>query len=346
MKAAFLTGIRQIEIKSVSSPKAPGPKEVLLKLAAVGVCGSDVHYFKEGRIGDQVVSYPYRVGHECSAWIEAVGSEVTGLKPGALVAVEPAISCGVCSQCLSGRANTCERLKFLGCPGEIEGCLAEYLLMPEECCFPVPERISPMEAALVEPFSIAIYAIRQSGNIQGKKIGILGCGPIGLSVLMSALREQAIAYVTEKIIPRLAKAGQAGAAWTGNPDQTDIVKEIKENEPAGLDVVFECCGQQDALDQAIDLLKPGGKLMFIGIPSQQIVHFPVNKMRRKEITIQNVRRQNGCVPTAIDFIAENSTRNFVTHQFPLEHSQQAFELVADYADGVMKAIIQISGKFE
>jgi len=341
MKAAFLTGIRQIEIRETPHPGLPGPNEVLLKTVTVGVCGSDVHYYVDGKIGDQVVKFPYRVGHEFSGRVVEVGSNVRKLTSGSLVAVDPAMACGNCSQCKEGRENTCEKLRFLGCPGEAEGCLSEYILMPEECCFPVPDKLSSSEAALVEPLSVAVYAVHRAGLITGKKVGILGCGPIGLSVLYTVLSEGAVPYVTDKIGERTQISRDAGAVWSGNPLENDVVQGIREREPDGLDIVFECCGQQDAIDQAIDLLKPGGKLLIIGIPTINRVDFSVDQMRRKEISILNVRRQNECVQAAIDFVAENDTDLFVTHEFSLDQSQQAFDLVADYADGVMKAMIHM-----
>ena len=146
--------------------------------------------------------------------------------------------------------------------------------------------------------------------------------------------------MTDKINSRLEVAAAHGAHWTGNPLEEDVVGEIAEREPELLDVVFECCGQQEALDQAVDLLKPGGKLMIIGIPAEDRISFSVDETRRKELTIQNVRRQNNCVQTAIDFISEGHDVNFmITHRFSLEETGAAFELVGDYRDGVVKALI-------
>jgi L-iditol 2-dehydrogenase len=307
------------------------------------VCGSDIHYFSEGGIGDQRVSYPFRVGHELSATVVEVGPAVECVQAGDRVAVDPAMSCGRCHQCRSGRSHTCTELIFLGCPGQAEGCLSEYIVMPEECCFPVPDSLSPEEAALVEPLSIGMYAEKSAAPIKGAGVGILGCGPIGLCVLLPALAEGAAAvYVTDKIEERLEVARSAGAAWTGNPLRQDIVAEISDHEPELLDLVFECCGQQEALDQAIELLKPGGKLMIIGIPEGNRISFDINEMRRKEIAVQNVRRQNGCMQPAIEFIARGHDVSFmITHHFSLEESQKAFDLVAGYRDGVVKAMIRV-----
>jgi len=178
-------------------------------------------------------------------------------------------------------------------------------------------------------------------NLETKAIGILGCGPIGLSVLLAAqVAGIRSIYVTDKIHERLAAARNNGASWAGNPEESDVVAEIRKigNE---LDAVFECCGDQEALDQAVDLIKPGGKLLILGIPEQDRVSFDINKLRRKEISIQNVRRQKRCTQEAIDLIASKKANvDFMaTHTFSLERTQEAFKIVAHYRDGVIKAMI-------
>jgi threonine dehydrogenase-like Zn-dependent dehydrogenase len=150
-------------------------------------------------------------------------------------------------------------------------------------------------------------------------------------------------YVTEKIEERVVAARKNGATWVGNPNKEDIVKKILKQEPAGVDVVFECAGQQETIDQAIELLKPGGKLMLVGIPRLERISFIIDKIRRKEITIVNVRRQNNCTKTAIDLIADGKINVdfMITHRFTLEQTQQAFDMVAGYRDGVIKALIEL-----
>lgn len=344
MKAMALTGIRKMAMEDRPDPKIKNDKDVLIKLGAIGVCGSDVHYYTAGQIGSQIVEYPFLVGHECAGTVVKIGNGVTRVQPGDRIAVEPAISCGACDQCVSGRPHTCRKLKFLGCPGQIEGCLAEYMVMPEECCFPIPDNMTLAEGALSEPLAIGVYAVKKSIPMPKTRVGILGCGPIGLSVLGAAKAQGAEKiYVTDKIDERLAVAEDAGAAWTGNPNKTDIVKEITQQEPLLLDVVFECCGQQDAVFQAMELLKPGGKLMLIGIPpTLETWEFPVDTSRHKEICIQNVRRQVNCVQDALDMIADKRipVDHFVTHRFPFSQTQAAFDLVDSYQEGVVKAMIE------
>lgn len=344
MKAMLLTGIDQMEMREVAVPVIENDTDVLIKMAAVGVCGSDVHYYISGNIGSQVVEYPFAVGHEGAGVVERIGPAVTNVKPGERVAIEPAVSCGECDQCKAGRHHTCRELRFLGCPGQMEGCLSEYIVMPQECCFKIKDSMTFAQAAISEPLAIGVYAVKQSVAMKGAKVGILGVGPIGLSVLLPARAQGAEKkYITDRIDDRVKIAKDAGADWAGNCDKLNIVEEINAVEPGGLDVVFECCGQQEALDQAIELLKPGGKLMLIGIPTVDRVSFTIDKMRRKEICVQNIRRQVDCVQDALDMIDDGSidVDFMATHHFPFEKTKEAFDLVANYKDGVIKAMINV-----
>ncbi len=343
MKAMRLTGIRTMEMQTVPTPVVSNDTDVLIQMTRVGVCGSDVHYYTEGKIGSQVVQFPFTVGHEGAGLVKQVGAGVSRVKPGDRVAVEPAMSCWVCDQCKAGRPHTCRKLRFLGCPKQAEGCLSEYIVIPETSCFPLPSSISDDEAALCEPLAIGVYAVKGSIPMPDAKVGILGSGPIGLSVMFAARAQGAgRIYMTDKIDSRLVMARQAGADWVGNPLKADVVQEVTRLEPAQLDVVFECCGQQEALDQGIELLKPGGKLMVVGIPpTLDRVSFKIDKLRHKEICIQNVRRQNHCVQPTLDMIARHDVdvNAMLTHRFPFSQTQAAFDMVAGYEKGVIKAMI-------
>ena len=342
MKSMMLTGIREMEMQEVPIPMLVKNSDVLIKLKVVAVCGSDVHYYVSGKIGSQVVQYPFPVGHECAGVVEKVGDSVTRVKPGDRIAIEPAMSCGECDQCKSGRPHTCRNLTFLGCPGQADGSLSDYIVMPEHSCFPIPDHMTFDQAAISEPLAIGLYAVNRSIPMQGAQVGILGFGPIGMSVLLPAMAKGAEkVYVTDKIDERLLIGQVAGAAYAGNVDKVDVVKEILQLEPKGLDVVFECCGKQEAVDQAFDLLKPGGVLMLIGIPEFDRWSLPVDKGRHKEVTIINVRRQNGAVEETLEML-ENGTvdvSKMPTHRFSFADSKNAFDLVASYGDGVMKAMI-------
>jgi len=342
MKAMVLTGRNRIEIVEKPVPEMVRPDEVLIRMKSVGVCGSDIHYYREGRIGRQAVQYPFTIGHEGSGIVEEVAGGVTCVKPGDRVAIDPAMPCYRCDQCRAGRYHTCRNLKFLGCPGQSEGCLQEYVVMPEESCYRLPDNVTFDQATLSEPLSIGVYAVDLSVPMKGARIGILGSGPIGISVLLPSLAQGADKlYVTDKIDERLRIAAEMGAHWTGNPDKQNVVNDILEHEPLQLDAVFECCGKQEAVDQAVKLLKPGGKLMIIGIPSFSRWSFDVDDLRRREICVQNVRRQNEAVEKTLHLISSGELRpdRMQTHYFSYAEVAEAFELVAGYRDGVMKAMI-------
>ena len=327
MKAMMLTGIRQMEMKEIPEPVIINDRDVKIKMSVVGICGSDIHYYTQGQIGSQIVEYPFTVGHEGAGVVIEVGKAVKRVKPGDKIAIEPAMPCWKCDQCLSGRHHTCRNLKFLGCPGQAEGCLMEYIVMPEESCFPLNNNLTPDHGAISEPMAIGIYAVKKSGNINGLNIGILGFGPIGMSVMLAAKAAGAASvYVTDKIDPRLRIAAKEGAVLTVNPLKEDVVDTIVQNASLGLDIVFECCGQQEAFDQAIEILKPGGKLTVVGIPEFERWSMNVEKTRRKEISLQFIRRQVDCVDTALELMAHRRIKidNMVTHRFPFNKTKDGF----------------------
>lgn len=342
MKAMMLTGIRKMEMKEIPEPAIVNSTDVKIKMVVMGICGSDIHYYTQGRIGSQKVEYPFAVGHEGAGVVVETGSAVKKVKSGDPVAIEPAMPCWECDQCRSGRHHTCRNLKFLGCPGQAEGCLTEYLVMPESSCFPLAGNLNPDHGAISEPLAIGVYAVKKSGLTKDLKIGILGFGPIGMSVML-ACRAMGIneMHVTDLIDKRLAIAKRERATTTGNPQNENIVEKILKAEKQGLDIVFECCGQQEAFDQAVDLLKPGCKLVVVGIPEFDRWSMNVENTRRKEISLQFIRRQVDCVEQALDSMNNGSISidNMITHRFPFKKTKEAFDLVAGYKDGVMKAMI-------
>jgi len=320
----------------------------MVRIDAVGVCGSDIHYYTEGRIGSQIVSFPEIIGHECSGTVAAVGRAAGSLGIGQRVAIDPLLACGECDQCLAGRPHTCRRQKFLGCPGQAAGTLAEYLVLPARCCYPVPMSMTAAQVAMVEPLAVALHSLRLAPLNAGAKIAILGAGPIGLSVLLACratLKDfDSRIYVTDLIDDRIEAARRCGADWCGSPRHEDIRAAIGAQQPLGLDLVFECAGQQETLDQAAELLKPGGTLLIIGIPELDRVSFDPHLLRRHELEVKSVRRQNNCVAPAIDLIASGAVRvdPLVTHHFPLAETKNAFDLVASHGDGVIKAMIEMT----
>lgn len=342
MKIARLSGIKRFEITEVPIPRLK-KGWVLIRMHSVGVCGSDIHYFSEGKIGDQIVKYPFSVGHECAGVVARIGSGIKNLKPGMRVAIDPAMPCGKCYLCKMGQENICLSMKFLGCPGQAEGSLSEYIAMPEENCIKMPASMSFDEAVMTEPLAIAIHAVHLSKIKKGENVAILGSGPIGLLTMMTAIEYGAGKTFSTDIIPeRVAFAKKMGATKSFNYRTDNIVSEVKKATGGrGVDIVFECAGEQETLDQAIEILRPGGRLMIVGIPSVERISFIAIKIRRHEITIQNVRRQNRNVEEAVKLAGRKklNTGRLVTHHFPFEKVGDAYDLVSRYADGVIKAMI-------
>lgn len=345
MKAAYLSGIRSFTLREIPAPAIAHAHDVLVRIASVGVCGSDIHYFTGGRIGTQVVRFPFVIGHEASGVVERTGTEVTRVRPGDRVAIDPAVSCGMCDQCRGGREHTCRTLRFMGAPGQREGCLQEYLVADEQSCYVVPETMTSDQAVLCEPLSIGMYAVARSELPSRADVAILGVGPIGMCVFhaLRAGRPVGVA-VTDRIDARLAVAGDLHPDWAGNPGRDDVVAGVARIHPLMLDAVFECSGDVRAILQGIDLLKPGGKLVLVGIPESDAVAMPIHELRRKEISVLNIRRQSHCTQRAIDALSSGgiSLDALVTHRFPLDATQDAFDLVARYGDGVMKAMIDLT----
>jgi len=340
MRAVVLEDIRKISTIDIPEPVIRHDHDVLLHVDAVGMCGSDMHYYNTGRIGSQVVEYPFILGHEFGGTVLATGSAVRRLRPGDRVTVDPAMPCFACDQCLAGRTHTCRNLTFLGCPGQVSGCLCEQIVMPESSCFPVPSSISEEDAALIEPLSIGCYAVKLSGLTDKSRILIQGSGPIGLSVLLAA-REAGAEYiaVSEPIAERREGANLLGADWSGAPEEVDA--HLAETDPLGIDMIFECCGKQEAMDQAVPLFKPGGKFMLIGIPTFERPSFAIDLLRRKELCIQNVRRQNECMEEAINLLEQQpKCQMMITHRYAADQAAEAFETVAGYKDGIIKAMIR------
>ncbi len=344
MRQAYLTGPGRFEVREAPEPGEIGPDEAVVRLKAIGVCGSDMHYFTEGRIGSQVVEYPFTIGHECAGVVERVGPAVGRVAVGDRVTVDPAMPCGACEWCRKGRENICPQMRFLGCPGEVEGAYKELLVMPERCLFRLPESLTFDDGVVLEPATICAYGVAQSRLAPDETMAVLGCGPMGLLTLACARASGRRRVFASELVPERVEAAQRlGADVALNRNETDVVQSVLDaTDGRGVDVVFECAGEQDTLDQAVQIVAPGGRISILGIPSTPRVELVADLMRRKELLIINVRRQNGMVERTIELAASGAVpvAELVTHHFPLERVGKAFELVAGYRDGVLKAIIE------
>ena len=349
MRVSRLHGIRDLRLEELPAP-TPGPGEVLLRVKAVGVCGSDVHYYLEGRIGDAIVSEPLILGHEFSAQVAELGPQahsgrVDGLEIGQLVAVEPGISCGRCEPCRHGHPNLCPHVRYCGTP-PIDGVFAEYAVMPAENCYPLPQGFGPAEGALLEPLGIAIHSVDLAHLKVGQTVAVLGAGPIGL--LIAAVARAAGAgeiFVTEPLAHRRQFALDYVADAALDPGDTDVAAEILQlTGGRGVDVAFEAAGAVDTPQQAVDVACIGGKVILVGIPSDDRMAIKASTARHKGIVLKPVFRMKHTYSRAIRLVQTGmvDVKPLATHLFPLERIVEAFELVTGYEDGVLRAVIQVS----
>jgi L-iditol 2-dehydrogenase len=343
-KAVFLADKARFEVGETQKPVIVGSDDVLIRIKSVGVCGSDRHYFIDGCIGSQVVDFPQIMGHECAGIIEETGSAVTRVKPGDRVAVEPQVVCGKCSFCQSSNQNFCLNLKFLGIPGEMDGCMQEFLVMPENNVFPVQPDTSLEDAVISEPLAICLHGIKLCGITGGMSVALIGSGTMGLLTMAAAKASGAsTAFATDKIPERVEMARKMGADGAFNPDKTDVVQEIMDRtDGLGVDAAFECAGDPEALLQCLEVTRKGGVVGLVGIYSPEVmVKFNSETMRRRGLRTQNVRRQVHQTENALRMVASGQidAKTLITHRFNYDQSNQAYDLVSNYKDGVVKAII-------
>ncbi|HTS18640.1 MAG TPA: alcohol dehydrogenase catalytic domain-containing protein [Verrucomicrobiae bacterium] len=327
MLAARLYGARDVRVEPVPQPGRPGPGDVLLRVSATGICGSDLHTFADGRIGDTVPKSPIVLGHEFSGVIEAFGSGVENLRVGARVAVDPAHPCHHCDLCEEGHPNLCRRLHFCGLYPD-DGSLREFMIVPARTCFPVPDSLDDESAALLEPLGVALHATDLAKIRVGDRVAILGAGPIGLLLIQTAkLAGAAEIFVRDPLPWRLALAMRFGA------------KPLPVR--AEVDIAIEAAWGGNAIEQTIDLARPGGRVLIVGIPSEDRCSFQHSTARRKGLTVVFSRRMKHTYPRAIQLVASGrvDVRSLVTHRFTLRQTAEAFALNAGYKDKVVKVII-------
>ncbi len=342
-KAAYMTGINKLEIREIDMPTLRAD-QVMVKVDYVGICGSDVHYLEHGRIGDFIVNGDFRLGHECAGTVTEVGKDVTGLQIGDRVALEPGCTCGQCEFCKTGRYNLCPDVEFLATP-PYHGCLQNYIAYPANMCFKLPGQVSTKEGALVEPLAVGIHAAKQGGVSLGDSVVILGAGCIGLVTLLACKAFGAANLIVVDVIPkRLELAKKLGATHTINAAQCDSRKEIESlTQGAGADVVIETAGTSATYAQTAYLVKRGGTIVLVGMPSSDTVEFNFAKLMNKEAQIKTVFRYRNIYPQAIAAIAQGQidVSAIVTHEFEFADTAKAFDFVIHNKNDVVKAVIKV-----
>lgn len=345
MKAVFLIKKRKIVIEDIPAPEIKNDTDVLVRVRRVGICGSDIHYYLEGKIGDQIVKDRIILGHEAAGDVVDIGKGVKRVKKGQKVAIEPGISCGVCSQCITGKPNLCPYVKFFGTP-PVDGALREYVVMPEKNLIPLPPEVDYNDGVLSEPLAIGLYGVRLSGFSVGDSVAIVGAGPIGLSILFSVVAGGARkVFISDLLPPRLDMAKKIGADRVVLASKEDIVDVVKkETDGKGVDIGYEAAGKRETFLQSTEVARIGGRAVIYGIPEDDRIEFNAHSIRRKELNIINVRRSAHTTELAIELIRKRKDLPFsslVTHSFPIEKTEEALNTVAEYKDGVIKAVIEL-----
>ena len=336
MKVLRLHGVGDMRLHDEPIPQ-PEQGEELVRVTAVGVCGSDLHWLAEAGIGDARLEKPLALGHEFAGVI------ASGSRRGLRVAVDPTINCGVCEFCSQGNPNFCSRIRFAG-HGLEDGAMREYIAWPEKCFFPLPDEISDIEGAMLEPLGVAIHAVDLGHLKPGMTVGVFGCGPIGLLTLQVALLTgPAAVYATEPLPHRLQAARACGATEAFQSDKGRESKVILElTNGRGLDVAFESSQENGAVEAAIAAVKPGGRVVLIGIPDNDRTSFTASVARRKGLTLALVRRMKHTYPRAIGMVQSGQVDvgSLVTGIYPLEDYQQALGAAIDRAG--VKIVVQIT----
>ncbi len=326
--AAVMPELGRIEIQSVDEP-TPGPREAVVQIEAVGVCGSDTAYFTVGRIGDWIVDGPIILGHECAGKVIAVGSDVTQVAVGDRVAIEPGTPCRDCRDCLAGRYHLCPDLVFFATP-PYDGSLVQRMAIDERQLFRMPDSMSYEEGALCEPLSVGIWACRRAGLEPGDRVLVTGAGPVGLLAAQAARAFGANSVTVTDIADfRLDMARELGFD----------VERVGEGTSRDFDVLLECSGAPTALADGLWRLRTNGRAAMVGMPKQDVA-LALSRLNVNELTIGLVNRYAHTWPIAIELISSGrvDVSSLVTHRFPLDETADAIMLARNVPDSV-KAII-------
>jgi L-idonate 5-dehydrogenase len=347
MTAAVLHGAKEIKIEPQPMPELK-PGMVLLRVRRAGICGSDLHYFEHGYCAAFVPTRPFILGHEFTAEVVAAADGVETVKAGARVTVNPARSCGFCEYCKAGRPNLCRKIIMLGSASTqppTDGAFAEFVTVRSDQCHALPSEMDDSLGAMIEPFAVALQAVKRAGAISGKRALVAGGGPIGLLVAMTARNFGAAPVALSDIVATRRKtASQLGADFTLDPTAKHLAAQVREIAGDGFDVIFEASGARPALRQAFDLVRPGGTIVQIGTLGTDDVPLPANQLMNREINFIGSMRYGDVFDEAIRLIAANriDLRPLLTRVLPLEDAEEALRLAADKNEA-LKVQIEITG---
>ena len=349
MQAAVLHGIHDLRVEEIEAPGRPAPHEARIQINTVGICGSDVHYWSHGRIGDFVVEAPIVLGHECAGTVVEVGSAVSDLKPGDRVAIEPGVP--RLSNAIShfymkrGEYNLCPDIFFFATPPD-HGSFCETVNHPADFCFKLPDDVSLEEGAMIEPLSTGIYAARVAPIVTGDTVVITGAGPIGLMNLLAARASGAAHVVISDTVPeRLEVARQIGATRTVAGDADELKAVARDlTQGRGADVCIEAAGHPSAINACIAASRPGGVVVLIGMPPNDTAELNINDMIIREIKLRPIFRYNNTFPTGVNLMASGrvDVKPLISKRFSLREAPQAFEYVVANRATCVKALVEIT----
>ena len=344
MKVAVMLGTGKMGFEERDIPKAKDD-EVLVKLEYVGICGSDLHYYETGAIGDYVVEPPFVLGHEPGGTVVEVGKNVKHLKVGDRVALEPGKTCGHCEFCKTGRYNLCPDVVFFATP-PVDGVFQEYVAHEADLCYKLPDNVSTLEGALIEPLAVGFHAAIQGDAHLGQMAVVMGAGCIGL-VSMMALKARGVSevYVVDIMEKRLEKALELGAAGVINGAEEDVLERVKElTDGAGMDLVIETAGTEITTRQAIHMAKKGSNIVLVGYSKSGEMTLPMSLVLDKELTFKTVFRYRHIYPMAIDAVAAGKVnlKGIVTDVFGLDEVQKAMDYSVNNKADIVKAVIRIA----
>lgn len=341
MRVVELTGIRQIRLVEQPIPD-PAPGMVEVRVSAVGICGSDLHSYAEGTIGDAEAHYPMVLGHEPSGVISRTGAGVTGWSVGDRVALEPAIYCYHCEFCMAGHHNVCEHIRFMSQPG-CPGFLREYAVVPEQNLIALDASTGLAEATLIEPLAIALHSMSLAQPRPGETAAVFGAGPIGL-LTAAALRLHGVSqiWIVDPLPHRLALANSIGIEAGLGRDSSPVAEILKATGGRGVDLTIDCATKDDTVNEAVQVTRNAGRMLITGIPSTPRVPIDLHRWRRKELAVIQVRRSNHESTLARDLLAREPQRfvPIITHQRPLDEAASGFDQLEHYRDGLGKLVLR------
>jgi L-iditol 2-dehydrogenase len=343
MLAAVLHGPRDVRLERREVPD-PRAGEVLVRIRAVGVCGSDVHYFAEGRIGRYVVESPLILGHECAGEVVRLGPGVSSPPVGSRVALEPGVPCRRCRYCREGRYNLCPHVTFMATP-PVDGAFVEFVAWPADFAYPLPENVSLAEGSLLEPLAVGMHAVRRAGFRPGATLLIQGAGPIGQVTLLAARAAGAgRIFVMDLDATRLAVAKRQGADAVLNPLEGGVDGALADlTDGEGVDVVIEAAGSAPTIRQSIELVRRGGTIVWIGLPAGDPVEVSALQAIDKEVDIRGVFRYANVYADAVRLVAGGRMPlgGLVTDRMPLARAGEALAMAGDRKSGAMKVLIEV-----